>query len=130
MARLGDVVFDCRSPAALARFWARAIDGYRVAPYDDAELARLWSLGVDDPEDDPTVLVEPAGPGPRLWFQRVPEPKTVKNRVHLDLRCDDPEAEAQRLMALGARLADDQPDDGGLIVLHDPEGNELCLLRG
>ena len=130
MARLGDVVFDCRTPASLARFWAAAIDGYRVAPYDDAELARLRSLGVDDPEDDPTVLVEPAGPGPRLWFQRVPEPKTVKNRVHLDLRCDDPDAEAQRLLALGARLADEQPGDGGLIVLHDPEGNELCLVQG
>jgi hypothetical protein len=92
MAALRDVVVDCSHPAPLARWWAATLDGYRVAPYDDAELARLHAEGVEDPEDDPTVLVEPdpaarpgAAPGPRIWFQRVPEPKTVKNRVHLDL---------------------------------------------
>jgi hypothetical protein len=134
MARIGDIVFDCRHPAALARFWAQVLDGYAVAPYDEAELARLRGLGIDDPEDDPTVLVESAGPSAspvRLWFQRVPEPKVVKNRVHLDLRCADggADAEARRLVALGATLADDQPHPD-LLVLHDPEGNELCLLRG
>ena len=50
MARIGDVVFDCRHPAALARFWASVLDGYAVAPYDEAELARLRQLGIDDPE--------------------------------------------------------------------------------
>lgn len=127
MALLSDVVIDCGHPASLARFWAAALDGYSVALYDDEELARLRWIGIDDPEDDPTVLVESAA-GPRLWFQRVPEPKVAKNRLHLDLRAEDPDAEAQRLLALGARLAPEQPNDT-LIALHDPEGNEFCILR-
>ena len=86
VAALADIVFDCARPASLARFWAAALDGYEVAPYDDDELARLRSVGITDVEDDPTVLVQRrAGDGPRLWFQLVPEPKRVKNRVHLDL---------------------------------------------
>ena len=125
MGALGDVVFDCRHPASLARFWAAALDGYRVAPYDDAELARLRAMGVDDPEDDPSVLVEPtSGSGPRLWFTRVPEPKTVKNRVHLDLRAPDVTAEAQRLVALGAQVLGKVED---WVVLADPEGGEFCV---
>jgi hypothetical protein len=128
MARIADVVFDCRHPASLARFWAAAIDGYSVAPYDEAELERLRAEGIDDPEDDPTVLVEDPGRTPRLWFQLVPESKVVKNRVHLDLRADDPDAEAQRLAGLGATVLDDQPRTD-LILLRDPEGNEFCILR-
>ncbi len=127
MARLADVVFDCHHPASLARFWAAVLDGYEVAPYDDAELARLRAVGIDDPEDDPSVLVESPHSDVRLWFQRVPEPRTAKNRVHLDLRCADLDREAQRLVALGAWLADVQPNED-VVVLHDPEGNELCLL--
>ena len=103
MALMKDVVFDCEHPASLARFWAEAVDGYEVAPYDEAELARLREMGVEDPEDDPGVLVEPPSLGhPRLYFQKVPESKSVKNRVHLDLRADDVEAEVKRLVALGA----------------------------
>lgn len=128
MATLGDVVFDCAHPASLARFWAAALDYYDVAPYDDAERARLAAMGIDDVEDDPTVLVEAPGVTPRLFFQRVPEAKAVKNRVHLDLRADDPDAEVERLVALGASRAANQPDDS-FIVLLDPEGNELCVLR-
>jgi hypothetical protein len=125
VGELGDVVFDCRNPAPLARFWATAIDGYRVAPYDEAELARLRAMGVDDPEDDPSVLVEPAsGAGPRLWFTRVPEPRTVKNRVHLDLRVTDVATEAARLVGLGAREVARVED---WIVLADPEGGEFCI---
>ncbi len=114
-------------PAALARFWAAVLDGYDVAPYDDAELARLRAQGIDDPEDDPSVLVESAPGLPRLWFQRVPEPKVVKNRVHLDVRADDVAAEVARLVALGATRVDDVPI-GDLVVLRDPEGNELCVI--
>ena len=127
MAWLADIVIDCAAPAALARFWAAALDGYVVAPYDEEELARLRDLGTDDPEDDPTVLVESAD-GPRLWLVRVPEPKTVKNRVHVDLRADDAYAEVARLVSLGATVAPDQRHDG-LVVLQDPEGNEFCLLK-
>ncbi len=122
MARLHDVVVDCRHPASLARFWAQALDGYAVAPYDEEELARLRAQGVLDPEDDPTVLVD-GGP-PRLWFQRVPEPRTVKNRLHLDLRADDRDAEIDRLLGLGARLI---ATYDGWVTLTDPEGNEFCL---
>ena len=128
VARLADIVFDCHHPASLARFWAAALDDHHVAPYDEEELARLRAAGIDDPEDDPTVLVESEGSDVRIWFQRVPEPKAVKNRVHLDLRCEDADREVERLVALGARLADEQ-HHSGLVVLHDPEGNELCLLR-
>jgi hypothetical protein len=126
VASLHDVVFDCRHPAALARFWAAALDGYEVAPYDEAELERLRAIGVDDPEDDPSVLVEAPGTTPRFFFQRVPEPKTTKNRVHLDLRCDDVDAEVARLVALGARVL---AASEGWMTLADPEGNELDLLR-
>ena len=129
MARLRDVIFDCRHPASLARFWASVLDEYQVAPYDHDELERLRSMGILDPEDDPTVLVERAsGASPRLWFQRVPEAKLVKNRVHIDLEADDVDAELERLLELGATLAPEQANDG-LVVLLDPEGNEFCVLR-
>jgi hypothetical protein len=125
MAKIRDVVFDARHPASIARFWAAALDEYDVAPYDDAELDRLRGLGIFDPEDDPGVLVEP-GPaaGPRLCFQLVPEGRTVKNPVHLDLAADD--AEAARLAGLGARVL---ARHAGWITLADPEGNEFCIMR-
>ena len=79
VASLADIVVDCARPASLARFWAAALDNYRVALYDDEELDRLRSIGVADVEDDPTVLVEPSdGRGPRLWFQRVPSRSTAR----------------------------------------------------
>lgn len=129
MARINDIVFDCRHAASLGRFWAAALDGYQVAAYDEEELERLRAQGIDDPEDDPTVLVEHGGgDGPRLWFQRVPETKTVKNRVHLDLRCEDPDAEIEKLEALGAVALEDQPNPD-VTVMRDPDGNEFCILR-
>jgi hypothetical protein len=128
MARLHDVVVDSRHPASLARFWAEALDGYAVAPYDEEELARLRAEGIDDPEDDPTVLVLPPNAGmPRLFFQLVPEPKAVKNRVHLDLRTDDVEAEVRRLEALGAT---ELHRSRTWVTMADPEGNELCVDAG
>jgi len=128
VARIRDVVFDCRHPASLARFWAAALDGYVVAPYDEAELARLRANGIDDPEDDPTVLVEPlSGTAPRLWFQLVPEAKQVKNRVHLDLASADVRAEAERLTGLGARVL---AEPGPWLTMADPEGNEFDVTPG
>src|ERR1700693_4106736 len=100
MAQLRDIVIDCSHAASLARFWAAALDGYAIAPYDDAEIARLRSLGIHDIEDDPAVLIE--GPGPRIFIQRVPEPKQVKSRVHLDIAAPHLEAEVTRLTGLGA----------------------------
>jgi hypothetical protein len=124
MATLKDVVFDCRHPASLARFWATVLDGYDVAPYDDEELARLRTIGVDDPEDDPSVLVEAPDVVPRFFFNRVPEPKTVKNRVHLDVRAADRDAEVARLIAAGASEVGRHED---WVVMADPEGNEFCV---
>jgi hypothetical protein len=124
MARLHDIVFDSRHPASIARFWAAVLDGYRVAPYDEAELARLRGAGVFDPEDDPNVLVEGPDGQPRIFFQLVTEPKTVKNRVHLDLRCDRVADELDRLTGLGASVVSQYADH---LLLRDPEGNEFCL---
>jgi hypothetical protein len=126
MARIHDVVFDSRHPASIARFWAAVLDGYEVASYDQEELDRLRINGITDPEDDPTVLVQAPGARPRLFFQLVPEPKTVKNRVHLDLRCDSFDAEVARLTALGASILEQHDSH---FVLLDPEGNEFCLSR-
>jgi Glyoxalase-like domain len=127
VARIKDVVFDSAHPASLARFWAAALDGYDVAPYDEAELDRLRAAGIDDPEDDPTVLVEPsAGGAPRLWFQFVPESKVVKNRVHLDVTAPDVRAEVERLTGLGARvLAEQRREEEQWVTMADPEGNEF-----
>jgi hypothetical protein len=126
MARIQDIVVDCTHPATLARFWAAVLDDYAVAPYDEAELARLRANGIDDPEDDPTVLVV-AGPGqPRFFFAEVPEQKTAKNRIHLDLMADDHTGELTRLTGLGARVVADLDD---WTTLEDPEGNEFDLLK-
>jgi hypothetical protein len=117
-----EIAIDCARPASLARFWAAALDGYAVAPYDDEEIERLRSIGIFDVEDDPTVLVE--GPGPGLFLQRVPEPKRVKNRVHIDLVAADPDSEIRRLLSLGASIV--QTYDSH-VWLADPEGNEFCV---
>ena len=129
MIEFHDVVIDCRHPASLARFWASVLDGYFVAPYDDQEVRRLRELGIEDLEDDPSVLLE-APPGkPRIWFQRVPEAKTVKNRIHLDLAASDLDADVARLVLLGAVRVHPPSPDSSLVVLRDPEGNEFCVVR-
>lgn len=123
MAQLRDIVIDCSHPASLARFWAAALDGYAVAPYDSEEIERLRSLGITDLEDDPTVIVE--GPGPRLFLQRVPEAKRAKNRVHLDLTAAHVEDEEDRLVSIGANVVGRFTSH---LTLADPQGNEFCLM--
>ncbi|MFI9384921.1 VOC family protein [Kutzneria sp. NPDC052558] len=120
MAAFKDLVVDCRHPASLARFWAAALDDHAIAPYDEAAMDYLRAQGITDPEDDPTVLLTGS---PRIWFQLVPESKVVKNRMHIDLRTEDP-AELSRLLALGATVTARHPD---WVQLADPEGNEFCL---
>jgi predicted enzyme related to lactoylglutathione lyase len=108
------ILTDCADPAAMGRFWAEAA-GYPVAYA----------------EDDITGLRAPAGVGPYLEFLRVPDAKTVKNRLHLDLapyRGEDPAAEVARLGQLGAVPADVGQGDVNWTVLADPEGNEFCVL--
>jgi hypothetical protein len=125
VASIREITFDSPHPASIARFWAAALDGYDVAPYDAAELERLRALGVEDVNDDPTVLVERAdGRTPRLFFQLVPESKVVKNRVHLDLATDDRAAEIARLTSLGARVLAEYEH---WTTLADPDGNEFCV---
>lgn len=122
MAGLRDIVVDCSRAAPLARFWAAALEGYAVRPYDEEEIARLASLGYT-PETDPSVFVD--GPGPNICFQEVPEPKSGKNRLHLDLSAPDRAAETERLVALGAKVFETYDDHTTLL---DPEGNEFCIL--
>jgi catechol 2,3-dioxygenase-like lactoylglutathione lyase family enzyme len=131
--RIESIVFDCRDAAPLARFWGDAL-GWSVAPYDEEELERLASRGVYDPEDDPSVMVEPPSGAdlPVLFFTEVPEEKAVKNRVHLDLAADGPlEDEVQRLEGLGAQLRNWAEEDGSTwCVMLDPQGNEFCVVTG
>ena len=105
------VIVDSSDPEALGRWWASALD---------------WVIVNDDPEE---FEIRPAADQiPGLLFARVPEPKTTKNRLHLDLRPGDQEAEVARLVDLGATYADVGQGDETWVVLADPEGNEFCVL--
>ena len=125
-SRLRSIVFDCARPAPLARFWAEVL-GYRRRPHDEAERARLRAAGIEDVEDDPSVVIDPPGDGPTLWFVKVPEGKVAKNRVHLDVNLGS-RAELDRLVELGARVLRPfgESSDDRWAVLADPEGNEFC----
>ena len=124
MSTIHSVTFDCENAPALARFWAEVLDGYEVRAYDDAEIARLAEEGLT-PDTDPNVMVD--GPGPSLCFQQVPEPKSAKNRVHLDMTTADRPGEIERLVGLGASV---HHEGEGWTTLLDPEGNEFCVSDG
>ncbi len=109
-----EIVFDCADPATLSAFWAAAT-GYVIQGPEPT------------PDDGFVAIADPLGVGPELAFQRVPEAKIAKNRVHFDLRVDDPAAEIERLLALGARRAPGFPQSKTIAVLLDPEGNEFCV---
>ncbi len=141
-ARTVQVTFDCADPAALSLFWNDVL-GYRLPPpppgFDDWDAFRetlpphLRNMA--------SASEDPAGAGPRFFFQQVPEGKAVKNRVHVDVRAAPGlqgeqrmaalEAEAERLVGLGAtrveRHEPGPPMAAGHIVMQDPEGNEFCL---
>ncbi|MFJ8195838.1 VOC family protein [Streptomyces sp. NPDC096152] len=135
------VTFDCAEPARLAGFWCEVL-GYVVPPVPKG-FATWEDYHRSLPPEDQVVYFacsDPSGVGPRLLFQRVPEGKIVKNRVHLDVRAGTGlvgaerlatlEAECARLVALGAvhvrtLLADD--DNESCILMQDIEGNEFCL---
>ncbi|MBB3392681.1 hypothetical protein FHT82_005468 [Rhizobium sp. BK275] len=124
MGRLKEIVVDCDLPSRVARFWAEALDGYAVLPYDDEEIARLAALGLT-PETDPVVMV--AGPGTRLCFHLRRGERPARNRVHLDIAADDREKEVARLISLGATFVRETAD---YTVLNDPEGNNFCVTSG
>ncbi|MBB3460101.1 VOC family protein [Rhizobium sp. BK377] len=121
MGRLKEIVIDCDVPSRVARFWAAALDGYAVLPYDDEEIARLAALGLT-PETDPVVMVK--GPGPRLCFHLRQGERPARNRVHLDIAADDRVKEVARLISLGATFVRETAD---YTVLNDPEGNNFCV---
>jgi Glyoxalase-like domain len=144
MSRTIQVTFDCADPNALAGFWNEALGYEYEAPppgfssWDEA----LENFGVaEEDRNNASACHDPDGRGPRLFFQKVPEGKTAKNRVHLDVRAapgleaDERmaalEAECERLVALGAtrlkRFEPDPPLGQGTIVMQDLEGNEFCL---
>ena len=111
------VNIDSQEPTRLADFWQAAL-GWRRTHETDDEIVLEPPAG--SPQD---------GVAPDLLFARVPEPKTVKNRLHLDLRPLDQAAEVARLEGLGAVRVDvGQPDDVSWVVLADPDGNEFCVL--
>ncbi|MBM7817712.1 hypothetical protein JOE63_000189 [Cellulosimicrobium cellulans] len=135
------VTFDCAQPERVARFWCEVLgyvppsppDGF--ATWDDANAALA-----PERRDAWFACSDPTGVGPRLFFQRVPEGKVVKNRVHLDVRVGTGlvgaerlatlEAERDRLVALGAtcvRVMVADEEDESCIVMQDVEGNEFCL---
>lgn len=122
MAALRDIVVDSAHPAAHARFWAAALDGYAVRQYDGAEIARLAALGFT-PETDPSVFVD--GPGPSFCFQQMDPVAGGRSRMHVDLAASDRPAEVARLVALGARVREARAD---LTILLDPEGCAFCVL--
>jgi predicted enzyme related to lactoylglutathione lyase len=112
---IGNITFDCADAKSQAMFWA-AVTGGTAREHDDTPGHVEYSVEL------------PAG-RPRMYFTTVPESKTVKNRVHLDVipNGHDQKGEVARLTALGATVIGGQPPDAGWIILADPEGNEFCL---
>jgi hypothetical protein len=120
MSHLVGIVLDCRHASNLARFWEVAL-GWRIRPYDQAEIDRLAALGLT-PQTDPMVAIDSPDGSLVFFLQSVPEPKTVKNRVHVDVRLRN-EAHLEELLRLGATVISEHD---GWRVLADPEGNEFC----
>ncbi len=111
-SRIGDMVVDCADPERLAEFWCRVL-GYRVFDRDETGVA-----------------IRGSRTSPDILFIRVPEAKSVKNRLHFDVCPTDRDqaAELERLLGLGARRSERIVGSGSWVVLEDPEGNEFCLM--
>lgn len=139
--RTVQVTFDCADPTALAEFW-KTVLGYVDPPVPDGfdSWDAVEASLAPEEQNREAVCQDPRGIGPRLYFQRVPEGKAVKNRLHLDVRVGTGltgserlaalEAEEARLEPLGARrvvLLPADEENESCIVMQDPEGNEFCL---
>ena len=145
MDRRLQIVLDAHDPLALGRFWAVALGYVRESPpegFDTWEdTLRAWGLP-EERWNDANAIVDPDGAGPRVYLQKVPEGKTAKNRVHLDVGVPGAErppgeghreavrARAAELEALGAARVRELDDElqGFWIVMQDPEGNEFCIV--
>ena len=132
------VTFDAADPAALARFWATALNYVPQPPPQGWTSWAQWARDTGYPEDHldhHASVVDPDGVGPRLLFQRVPEGKTAKNRVHLDVNAGAPgndqarvDAHVARLVDAGAAVQHRSVEYGEYcVVMTDPEGNEFCV---
>jgi hypothetical protein len=143
-----NLTFDAADPRRLAEFWALAL-GYQLEPPPDGfgsweEALAAWHVP-EDQWNSASAIVDPRGVLPRVYFQKVPEPKAAKNRVHLDVRAwryvdgsDAPppaeerrtlaEAKVAELVAAGATVVGSVEEHGNAwTVLLDPEGNEFCV---
>ncbi len=140
------LVIDCADPDRMARFWAAALH-YDLEPPPDGfetwdDYYRDLGLGEEDLGIGEDSIIDPSGDGPRIWFQQVPEGKTIKNRLHLDIaagggrsvpietRRGRVEAEAERLVGLGAtlvRMLAEPGLDHVAVAMTDPEGNEFDI---
>lgn len=145
MYRGFQVTFDAADPTTLSRFWAIALDYVEQPPPTGHDSWEDFARAVDIPEEewgDLVAIVDPEAAGPRILFQRVPEGKTAKNRVHLDVNAggghDMPrderrvnvQAKVAALRAAGAVVREtfDVPERGDYwVVMQDPEGNEFCV---
>src|SRR6195952_5294632 len=139
-SKLGNITFDCADPTALATFWADVF-GYPRPEWPEELKTQLLADGLTEEDlSDKSAIEDPEGIGPRFFFHRVPEGKTAKNRMHIDIfsvpgkRATDEEmiAEKDRLVALGASVVVDFDKPWGPVrehhfVMRDPEGNEFCL---
>ena len=136
------IVFDAADPAKLAKFWAVALDYIPQPPPPGFDTWRDFGREIGLPEEklhDLAALVDPDGAKPRLFFQRVPEGKVAKNRVHLDINITSGPAEGddgwrrvvahtERLVAAGATVVREVNEPiGHWMIMQDPEGNEFCV---
>ena len=138
MGRPIQIDIDCVEPERLAAFWAEVLE-YRVAEPLNYESWQSYSEAeAKEPGERWCAAFDPAGIGPRLLFHRVPEAKTVKNRLHLDVfvsprdvdlerRWEAVDAEVERLVGMGAASINRSPEDECFVVMRDPEGNEFCV---
>ena len=147
MAVSYQLVIDCASPETLARFWAEALHYVVAPPPDGFDSWDTFYRSIGVPEEELGIgddrIVDPHGEGPQIWFPIVPEKKSVKNRLHIDVRHTPGreqmpyaerrvgvEAEVERLVALGAEVARVNAPEGAddfAVTLRDPEGNEFCI---
>jgi hypothetical protein len=112
--QLANVTFDCDDPQRVSDFWAKALD-----------------RSVDEGASEFFISLSGGPSEPKMFFIKVPEPKAVKNRVHVDLQADDRTAEVERLLGLGATKVGDYDEYGAVwTTLRDVEGNEFCVAGG
>jgi hypothetical protein len=146
------LVIDCKDPELLARFWAAALEYVLEPPPDGFASWDDWRRDIGLPESELGIgadsIIDPRGDGPRIWFRVEPDPKVIKNRLHLDIhvsggrsvvdsrsvplttRTQRVDAEARRLTDLGATLTAVMSADGldhYAVGMKDPEGNEFDI---